>query len=395
MTPKAKLAIMLPTTGADSEVWAYRQAVGLSDRFDVAIVVWDRLGTELDRAYDRFPVLEIGVPWNSNRSVFERITRRMGVDGIIASGRARRERGEILRVIGDLGPDIVLCHFAWTGMRLLSAMHPEFPTVWHVHGRDVGPELENSSSYARSFRRLGRRASALVAVGTQQAGRVERALGSGEPSVHVIPCGVPTRTFARVDRPVDSEHGLVFLQVGRLSPEKGTVETVEAFAAIADRYPDATLEFIGHGPSESELRQRIDALGLGDRVILRGSLDTEEVAACMRRADVLVQNSIPTRNSVEGFGVTVAEGGCTGLPTIATAVGGLLDQIEDGVNGITVPPKDIDALSRSMDRLAGDSELRMRLGAQASVMAARFDADLMVEKLASVLTSLSPRADSI
>jgi trehalose synthase len=92
--------------------------------------------------------------------------------------------------------------------------------------------------------------------------------------------------------------------------------------------------------------------------------DPEENAAIVnalqRRADVVVQKSL-----AEGFGLTVAEAMWKGRPVVASAVGGIQDQVTDGATGLLVDPRDLDAFGRAVVRLLHDPELAQRLGAAA------------------------------
>ena len=67
----------------------------------------------------------------------------------------------------------------------------------------------------------------------------------------------------------------------------------------------------------------------------------------------------------EGYGVAAREAMAWGRPVVASAVGGLVDAVEDGVTGLLVPPRDPAALRAALERLLGDAELRARLGAAA------------------------------
>jgi trehalose synthase len=81
------------------------------------------------------------------------------------------------------------------------------------------------------------------------------------------------------------------------------------------------------------------------------------VNALQRHAYTVVQKSL-----VEGFGLTVTEAMWKGRPVIASAVGGIRDQIVDGVNGLLIPPHDLDALAAALERMLGDPELAAHLG---------------------------------
>jgi glycosyltransferase involved in cell wall biosynthesis len=135
------------------------------------------------------------------------------------------------------------------------------------------------------------------------------------------------------------------LFAGRLSPEKGILELVEAAR-------DLPLVVAGDGP----LRPRVPmALGAVPHAELLGLYARAAVVAC------------PSHR--EGFGVACAEAMAHGRPVVASAVGGLLDLVVDGETGLVVPPGDVSGLRRALLRLLGDAELRARLGAAARVRA--------------------------
>jgi glycosyltransferase involved in cell wall biosynthesis len=151
--------------------------------------------------------------------------------------------------------------------------------------------------------------------------------------VRVIPGGVDVP--AEVGEP---EQPASVLYAGRLSPEKGVLELVEAANGIP-------LVIAGDGP----LRERVpDALGFVSHQDLDRLYTHAAVVAC------------PSYR--EGFGVVCAEAMAHGRPVVASAVGGLLDLVVDGETGILVPPGDVQALREALRRLIGDPELRRRMG---------------------------------
>jgi glycosyltransferase involved in cell wall biosynthesis len=166
------------------------------------------------------------------------------------------------------------------------------------------------------------------------AGLAEEARELGAHTVRVIPSGVdiPEETGAEAVPPE-------VLYAGRLSPEKGVLELVEAAAGL-------NLVVAGDGP----LRPRVPgALGFVPHDELQGLYGRAAVVAC------------PSRR--EGFGVACLEAMAHGRPVVATSVGGLRDLVVDGETGIVVPPRDPEALRAGLRRLLDDPELRHRLGA--------------------------------
>ncbi len=151
------------------------------------------------------------------------------------------------------------------------------------------------------------------------------------------------------------------LYVGRLSAEKGVLELVEACAGLP-------FVVVGDGP----LRSRVpDAVGF---------VPPGELGRWYERAAVVVA---PSRR--EGYGVVAREAMAWARPVVATAVGGLVDAVEDGVTGLLVPPGDTAALRSAVERLLGDAELRARLGAAAREKAQReLSFDVAAERLQAV-----------
>jgi glycosyltransferase involved in cell wall biosynthesis len=224
------------------------------------------------------------------------------------------------------GADLVHAHWLPTG---LVASRLDKPFVLQLWGTDV--ELARKSpSLARWIVRRAR----LVICPSNALAESARELGASE--VRVIPSGV--QVPEDVGEPADPPEVLF---AGRLSPEKGILELVEAAEGMK-------LVVAGDGP----LREHVPgALGFVPHDELGPLYEQAAVVAC------------PSHR--EGFGVVCAEAMAYGRPVVAGAVGGLLDLVVDGETGLLVPPRDAGALRAALERLLGDSDLRRRLGAAA------------------------------
>jgi phosphatidyl-myo-inositol dimannoside synthase len=152
----------------------------------------------------------------------------------------------------------------------------------------------------------------------------------------------------------------VILTVGRwVSSEryKGTDELIRAVSQLVTIVPGLHLVAVGRGDDLPRLKQLAVDLGVADRVHFLQDLSNQEVAACYAHADLF---ALPSTG--EGFGLVFLEAMAFSKPIVATASGGTPDVIEDGINGLLVPPADAGALVGALGRLLCDESLRKELG---------------------------------
>lgn len=170
--------------------------------------------------------------------------------------------------------------------------------------------------------------------------------------------------------------------VGRLSPRKGQDVFLQAAATLtAEGYRDVRYLIIGDAlPSNehlvTDLRAFVEASGLADRVRFTGFVpDPRPLIAAL---DLLVVPSIKP----EAFPGVVVEGMALGVPVVATATGGTVEQVDDERSGLLVPPGEPTPLAGAMKRLLDDPELGRRLGAAARArVESRFTVQIMLEEI--------------
>ena len=158
----------------------------------------------------------------------------------------------------------------------------------------------------------------------------------------------------------------ILLAVGRLDKEKGFDWLLEAFTALARKYYDWTLVILGEGPERRALETQVQAARLDGRVFLPGRAGN--VGEWYERADLYVMSS-----RFEGFPNTLAEAMAHGLPAVSFDCDtGPRDIIRPEVDGLLVPPGNVDALTAALDRLMGDAALRAQFAARAVEVRERF-----------------------
>jgi D-inositol-3-phosphate glycosyltransferase len=274
-------------------------------------------------------------------------------------------------------PDVVHAHFWMSGRAALAAARPlDIPVVQtfhalgvvkrrHQRARDTSPptRLQEEEILAREVDRI-------VATCSDEVFELVR-MGADLRRVAVVPCGVDLRLF-RADGPAAPRSAARYrlLVVSRLVERKGIGDAVTALAGV----PGAELVVAG-GPPAAELdrdpeARRLTALaeraGVAGRVRLLGRVGRGELPALYRSADLVV--NVPW---YEPFGIVPLEAMACGVPVVASAVGGLVDSVVDGVTGVHVPPRRPRVLAAVVGGLLADPGRRAALGATGARRARR------------------------
>jgi sugar transferase (PEP-CTERM/EpsH1 system associated) len=229
-----------------------------------------------------------------------------------------------------------------------------------------------------------------VAVSEDLGRWVVGTVGVPPRKVQVIANGVDTERF-RDDRRIDARRALglddrefVVGSVGRLDPVKDYPTLLEAFAALGGRDPSPLLFLVGDGPQRSALEAQVVNSGLTGRVQLLGERD--DVSTVLAALDVFVLPSI-----AEGMSNVILEAMSSGLPVVATAVGGNPELVLDGSTGRLVPPRSPGLLAAALGSyLAEPSLLRLHGKAGRERVLAHFSLDRMVSAYRDLYRGLLP-----
>lgn len=169
--------------------------------------------------------------------------------------------------------------------------------------------------------------------------------------------------------------------VGAFRPEKNQRLLVESFSRIAPRDPRLRLLLVGYGGLQEPLRAQAERAGLADRVTFTGRRD--DVQELLPALDVFALSSLQ-----EGLPLSLLEAMATGIPCVATAVGGVPEVLTDGREGFLVPPGDARGLAAAIQRLVDDEDLRGRMGAAAAGTARGFSVGSAVDRVQRLYTTV-------
>lgn len=241
--------------------------------------------------------------------------------------------------------------------------------IWHAR-------IPHSDRFLDRF--LSARCSRIIAV--SQA--VKRRFNwLQEEKIRVIYNGVDTKRFAP-GLPYDQimnkfnlkKNNVVIGTVGRISPEKGLEFLISATKDVVKVHPQAKILIVGEGNTQYllALQAKVDELNLSSHVIFAGFHNN--IPEVLRSIDIFCLPSL-----TEGFNRTLLEAMACGLPIVATEVGGNVEIIKDGLNGLLVPPRDSAALSSAIVDLLNNKSKARRIGTEAR---------RIVEKSYSIETSV-------
>lgn len=262
-------------------------------------------------------------------------------------------------------PDWILAHFTLPGGEVARrwAGRCGVPYAVVLHGADVPDSQKKRFGLVYPVvkplaRRVWRQASRVIAVSGTLRDLALRTWPGGR--IDVIPNGVDLDLFhpAEPEAPARGGEEIVLVAVARLIEIKGLQNLIAALALLpAALRARVRLRLCGIGPHEGELRRKAHAAGLAEQVEFAGLVSYEQIPEQLRSADIFVLPSLQ-----EGLPLALLEAMASGLPVLATTVGGIPDVVRDGTNGLLVPAGDGPALRDALVRLLGDRALRLRLG---------------------------------
>jgi glycosyltransferase involved in cell wall biosynthesis len=196
-----------------------------------------------------------------------------------------------------------------------------------------------------------------------------------ERNISVIPFGVDTEVF-KPARLSEQPEKCKILYAGSLYPLKGVHNLIRAIASVIKHGSEADLTVVGEGQQKDALAALARALDIKEYVKFEGFVPYSNMPQHYKRCDIFC---FPTMG--EPFGKAVAEAMACGKPVIATNIGGPAEIIQDGVDGILVPPSNPEAIAQQIIRLIENRDERRRLGERARETAVnRFSWSKIAEK---------------
>ena len=190
-------------------------------------------------------------------------------------------------------------------------------------------------------------------------------------------------------KPSPPPEKMILLTVGQLKERKGFRYLVQACRLLVDRGYAIECHIIGEGPLRADLEEQIRQLSLEGIVMLCGSLLHQEVIDQYQAAAVFVLPAVLGGDGDrDGIPNVILEAMAMELPVVSTSHSGIPEAVEDGVNGLLVPPSDEVALACAIAKLLDNPELQRQLGRNGRQMVAeKFDVERNVSRLLGEFTA--------
>ena len=265
-----------------------------------------------------------------------------------------------------------LVYFLMQGLHLatglLAAKAFNVPAVMKFSGSQIITTMRASSLGRLELKWLHQWARSIMVLND---GMVQEAVEAGFRREHLVwmPNPVDVDVFAPLseearallrDRLAIPRSAQVAIFVGRLAPEKRLPSLVRGFARAVAKFPEVVLVLVGDGPQRGELEMLVRELGLGANVRFTGRIETADVPLWLQASDIFTLVS-----ELEGFPCSLVEAMSVALPSLVSEIPANRQLIETGINGLTAPVGNVEAIGAALQNLIGDPEFCKRAGAAA------------------------------
>ena len=401
---KLKIAFVAGAFPALSETFILNQITGLIDLgHDVDIFALERGYSEklhgditkyglLSRTY--YPETRLGAPLGSLKSLV-----------LHSPGLLRRPSSllKIYRAVKNGVPgsaflfhcvpffkqnsyDIVHCQFGpngniGAGLKELGVIDAKLVTTFH--GYDIRLGLSRGGGIYAPLRENG---DLFIAISKYNRRQLEH-MGFELSRIVDHPVGIDTERFKHTSSPAPRPDGEIrIVTIARLVREKGLEYAIKAIGILAAKNPELKIkyEIIGEGKLLGKLRSLAAEEGVSHAVTFAGGKDQDYISGRLAESDIFLLSSVE-----EALSVALMEAQASGLPAVATKVGGISEIVSDGESGYLVQPGDAEALAAKLDLLAKDPEGRRKMGmAGRKTVEEKYDIRKLNKKLVELYRSL-------
>lgn len=297
------------------------------------------------------------------------------------------------KVIREWKPDIIFAHHTMANGYLSEKITRKYNIPFVTLDHDFGEisDCEHYPARYEAFKRITGRASHVLAVSRRMEDNLNRLFPEAQVttqhnSVEPIP-----ESLWGIPRPPELQDKTIILAAGMFYERKGFVLLVEAFARIADKYPNTILRLAGDGETSAAVDAAIKRNGLEGQVQRLGRIAHEQLLQEMVWADVFALIGWD-----EPFGVVFGEAAAARCCIVWANDGGINDILEHGVHGLSVIPRDLESATQALEEILANSEKRRKMADNSyTLFHEKFNADIMASSLISLFSNIIQRERSV
>jgi glycosyltransferase involved in cell wall biosynthesis len=268
-------------------------------------------------------------------------------------------RRALRKAVDTFRPQVIYAHHTGASGFLAAKLNQEtgLPYIITDHDFDEVQSAQIWPQRRRLFEFVAGNAHTMIAVATRMEAELKKV--SPRSRTATIQNGsdpLPAEIVGK-PRPAELAGKTIIFSCGTFYRRKAVPALVEAFARIAQKYPEAILRIAGGGEERPLVEEAVRKHSLQNRVTLLGFLSHAQVMQEMVWSDMFALIGWD-----EPFATVYLEATAAGKPIVCCSDGGINDVIRNEVHGLTIPPRDTDAAAVALDRLCGDPELRKIMG---------------------------------
>lgn len=286
---------------------------------------------------------------------------------------------KLFKLLKEEKPDVVHTHIGAARYAMPIAVLCGVPRKIHTVHNVAQREQEKAGKIINKF--LFKNCSVVpVALSEEVKKTVEEVYGLSEQKIPIVYNGI-NLSKCEIKKNYAKKETFKILHIGRFMDVKNHALILKSFAEFAVKHPDARLQLIGDGELRKEMEQLAVELGVANEVEFAGL--QSNVYPWLHDADVFI---LPSK--YEGVPMTLIEAMGTGLPIIASAVGGISDMLEDGASALLIQPTQQE-LEFALEKIYKDETLRERLGESALKASKKFSSIEMARKYMELYTKVA------
>lgn len=196
-------------------------------------------------------------------------------------------------------------------------------------------------------------------------------------NIEIIYKGIQTDTYTSIieDKKYKNTHNPMILYVGGNMQRKGVPDLIRATSIIRNSIPKIRVVIVGKDPIVPKLIVLSKKLGVEENIEFMGYMSHDKLVSLYSQADLFVMPSL-----IEAFGVSILEAMAAGVPVIATNVGGIPEIIQNGVNGITIPPRNPNILAKAIIDIHFDPDSKEKYRKSGLSTIQNFSSEIMVSR---------------